>query len=705
MFKKFGPPLANCGWRLLFSLARYGTLPTMEPGLPQQLYVAFAPRLIPIIETVLVVAAIALTFFSQRKQAATRITPVFLSSQSRFSQFARRKTLAVVAVGLSTILIRVALIPVWGVPQPAVHDEFSYLLAADTFAHGRVTNPTHPMWIHFESFHIIQQPTYMSMYPPAQGLMLAAGQLLGHPWIGQLLATALMCSCLCWMLQAWVPPPWALLGACLALLRLGILSYWMNSYFGTSLPSIGGALVLGALPRIKRHGGLHDAALMGLGLAILANTRPYEGFVFSLPIAISILLWMVAQKKLPTPINLRRVVLPLLLILGAIGGAMGYYFWRVTGNPLVMPYTVNRQTYAVAPYFVWQKPRPEPVYHHAVMREFYTDLEMRGYRTGTTLGGFLHRLRHRARTLWIFFMGPALTLPFLVDRLWTGANSSGKTSSEYDEPPFFSSLLKQIYLDQQYIPGVIHVPVDFEDREALEELLSEKRNRRVEIHTPQRGQKKALLDLVQTNAKHSFDGRFRVLKPSSRAIQEAVQDALNLPEAPARIECFDISHIQGTDKVASMVVWEDGKMKKSDYRKFIIKTVIGNDDFASMREVVTRRYSRLQEEKQPMPGLVLIDGGLGQLHAAADALEVDRHQRPAAGVHRQARGDHLRLRAGGRADRAGPLFAHPPPGAIHPRRSAPLCRHLPPLSPQRAPAYLRAGRHRRGRQENGGQIA
>jgi excinuclease ABC subunit C len=168
---------------------------------------------------------------------------------------------------------------------------------------------------------------------------------------------------------------------------------------------------------------------------------------------------------------------------------------------------------------------------------------------------------------------------------------------------------------------VIHVAVDSEDREALEELLSEKRNRRVEIHTPQRGQKKALLDLVQTNAKHSFDGRFRVLKPSSRAIQEAVQDALNLPEPPARIECFDISHIQGTDKVASMVVWEDGRMKKSDYRKFIIKTVIGNDDFASMREVVTRRYSRLQEENRPMPGLVLIDGGLGQLHASAEALE------------------------------------------------------------------------------------
>ena len=196
---------------------------------------------------------------------------------------------------------------------------------------------------------------------------------------------------------------------------------------------------------------------------------------------------------------------------------------------------------------------------------------------------------------------------------------------EFDEPQFFSSLLKQLYLDQQFIPAEIHVPVDFEDRDTLEELLSEKRGAphggRVEIRTPQRGQKKALMDLVGTNAKHSFDARFRVLKPSSKAIQQALQDALNLPVAPTRIECFDISHIQGTDKVASMVVWEDGRMKKSDYRKFIIRTVVGNDDFASMREVVTRRYARLQEEKRPLPGLVLIDGGLGQLHAAAESLE------------------------------------------------------------------------------------
>ena len=192
---------------------------------------------------------------------------------------------------------------------------------------------------------------------------------------------------------------------------------------------------------------------------------------------------------------------------------------------------------------------------------------------------------------------------------------------EFQAPEFFSSLLLQIYLDQQYVPGSIHVPVDFEDRETMEELLTEKKARNVEIVTPQRGQKKAMLNLVENNAKHSFDARFRVLKPSSLAIQEALQEALNLPQAPTRIECFDISHISGTDKVASMVVWEKGSMKKADYRKFIIKTVEGNNDFASMHEVVTRRYSRLQQENLPMPGLILIDGGLGQLHAAADALE------------------------------------------------------------------------------------
>src|SRR5271169_2938425 len=186
---------------------------------------------------------------------------------------------------------------------------------------------------------------------------------------------------------------------------------------------------------------------------------------------------------------------------------------------------------------------------------------------------------------------------------------------------FFSALLKQVYLDQQYIPHNVYVPVDFEDRAMLEEVLTEGRERKVQIHVPQRGEKRSLVDLVGQNAKQAYDQRFRVMKPTTKVIKEALQDALTLPELPRRIECFDISHIQGAETVASMVVWEDGAMKKSDYRKFIIKSVTGVDDFASMREVVTRRYSRLQAEEKPLPSLILIDGGIGQLHAAADALE------------------------------------------------------------------------------------
>ncbi len=200
----------------------------------------------------------------------------------------------------------------------------------------------------------------------------------------------------------------------------------------------------------------------------------------------------------------------------------------------------------------------------------------------------------------------------------------------FDPHEFVPSLLKQLYLETEYLPKLIHVPIEFEERELLEETLSERAGHKVEIFTPQRGSKSAFLDLVESNAKHSFEQRFRVLKPTSRVISEALQTTLNLPEDPKRIESFDISHIQGSDTVASLVVWENGRMKKSEYRKFIIRGDEGsglaqesrqNDDFASMFETVTRRYRRLQEEQKPMPGLILIDGGLGQLHAAARALE------------------------------------------------------------------------------------
>ena len=193
--------------------------------------------------------------------------------------------------------------------------------------------------------------------------------------------------------------------------------------------------------------------------------------------------------------------------------------------------------------------------------------------------------------------------------------------TEFNPGLFFAALLKQVYIDQQYVPRAILVPVDFDERPALEELLSEKRKSKVEILVPVRGEKRSLIDLAAKNAHQIYDQRFRVMKPSIRAIQEALQDALTLPDLPTRIECFDISHIQGAETVASMVVWENGQMKKSDYRKFIIRTVEGVDDFASMREVVQRRYKRVTNDKLKMPSLVLIDGGIGQLHAAAEALE------------------------------------------------------------------------------------
>jgi hypothetical protein len=330
---------------------------------------------------------------------------------SAFRSLARRPRLAVLSVGLGVVLVRVALIPVIGIPEPRWNDEFSYLLSGDTFAHGRLTNPTHPMWIHFETFHIIQHPTYMSMYPPAQGLVLAMGQMLGNPWIGQLLITAVMCSAMCWMLQAWVPPQWALIGAILATLRLGILSYWMNTYWCASIAALGGALVLGAWPRLRRNLHPRHGFMLALGLVLLANSRPYEGFVFSIPVAIAIVAWFIAR-----PLQIKKAIPALvmaLVVLAAGATATGFYYDRVTGSPWLMTYQVNRSQYSAAPYFLWQKMRPEPVYHHAVMRDYYRG-EAREFQRNLTFSGYLQRGTQKFLEWWKFYLGPLLTVPLLA---------------------------------------------------------------------------------------------------------------------------------------------------------------------------------------------------------------------------------------------------------------------------------------------------
>ncbi len=309
--------------------------------------------------------------------------------------------------------LRIGFIPVLGVPQPQWHDEFSYLLAADTFAHGRLTNPTPPAWQHFETFHVIMQPTYMSIYPPVQGLVLAAGQLIGQPWIGQLLITAAMCSALCWMLQGWLPPAWALLGGLFAVLRLGIFSYWINGYWSASVVAFAAALVLGALPRLKRRATISLSLWMTFGFILLANSRPFEGLVLAIAVAGYLVVW-VSSKKRPQPkILVLRIIVPALILLIVAAIATGYYYHRVTGSALRMTYQVDQHLYASVPFFLFQQPRPEISYRHDMLRIFYAN-DRKQYEELRTPEGFLRQSASRILNWWNFYLGVLLTIPLLA---------------------------------------------------------------------------------------------------------------------------------------------------------------------------------------------------------------------------------------------------------------------------------------------------
>lgn len=286
----------------------------------------------------------------------------------------KKAVLVCAGVGLAALLVRAALLPVFPKPEPSVHDEFSYLLGAETLESGRLANPPHPMWEHFETFHVLFQPTYASKYPPAQALFLALGwKLFGHPWYGVWLSTGLMCAGLCWMLAGWLPPRYALLGGLMAVAEWGIAGYWMNSYWGGAAAAAAGALVIGAVPRLVRRPTAGVAALAALGVVALANSRPYEGGLTAAAAFAVLLFWRRRTAGSIRDLLAPRVVLPAAAILAAGVAAMGYYNYRVTGDPLRLPYAVYQKAYGASPVFWIERLESAPAYRHEILRKFWEE--------------------------------------------------------------------------------------------------------------------------------------------------------------------------------------------------------------------------------------------------------------------------------------------------------------------------------------------
>jgi hypothetical protein len=346
----------------------------------------------------------------------TRLGALPETAGAIYRRIANRQWLACVLVCVLALGMRAALLPWLPVPVPWIADEFAFLLAGDTYASGRLTNPPHPMWQHFETLHVLQQPTYAAKYPPIQGLVLAFGQRLFHePWIGVWLSTGIMCGAICWMLQAWISPGWALLGSLLAMMRLGVVSYWMNSFEGGCVAAIGGALLLGALPRMARARRLGHGMLFGLGLVILMDSRPFEGFVLAGASCI-VLGWWLRTDRTPLREVLLRIVAPVVavLIIGAAGTA--YQNYRVTGNALELPYIAYDRQYAAFPNFIFAKARPDIAYLHPSIRDFWLKFQAGNHREAaehplTTL--FIYSIV--AYTVWFGWLpiaAAALLCPF-----------------------------------------------------------------------------------------------------------------------------------------------------------------------------------------------------------------------------------------------------------------------------------------------------
>jgi len=331
----------------------------------------------------------------------------FSAFEQRFREFAQRRARAVIGTFILALGLRAALLPVLPIPVPQVDDEFSHLLLADTLAHGRLANPSHPMWVHFETFFVNWQPTYASMYYPGHALWLALGQVIfGNPFWGVLLSSAFMCAAICWALQGWMPPQWALLGGILVVIRLGSFSYWADSYWGGAVAGLGGALAFGAVPRVMKTGKLHDGLVLGFGFAILALTRPYEGLFFCIPLLV-ILGWWALRGNAPAKTKLRALV-PALGVVAIALAWLSFYFYRVTGSPFMTPYHLNMREYGMI-YFPWSQLKPVH-FRHAGLETFYR---------GPAVVDFLRMARHRplnlqglkVLVLWLFYLGPALTLP------------------------------------------------------------------------------------------------------------------------------------------------------------------------------------------------------------------------------------------------------------------------------------------------------